>query len=806
MINYEMLNNNLFEVETIIDSRYHFSFADLNGEDMVNSELLVSIIQARVIAEGICRYIVLQENLVKDEKSIRTATLKVYIDDLLRPNLIIPKPIISNFATIQEKSNLAVHFQVEGQLDLKQANLCIESLELVLEWFVKTYRKETLKVNKWKVSSDMLNRSGAVPPKAEGCLISRDCEVDEIRKKIVSHNTIFLHGQIGIGKTEIVKDYVKKYQKKYVRIYYVENVDDVDDYIYEMPIGILDEEKKTKEEIIEEKKNEIHSMGLVYLFILDNYTGDRKKLQSLYPNENDRYHLMVSVCDEYKTDDRMGCYEVNAFSPQDSLNIFRYFCNIKYREEEIMSLLSYLSYNPRAIKMSAIFLQDNSSYTPIGLMESMKRNSSIKSIMQNLYIVLTDIAILENDKNMRLVAECLSLIPYNGVAKERFVQLLCEGMKKQVNESNIKEILGKLENEGWISVDDSGIISINPLLSDTIFEKTHPDMTSKDIVKFVSPILKPIREIRELYISQVIALEPFVEHLAKRVKDAKRCDLGILNDIREYYIAVYNVTKINLMTELMEQEFARQTLYQVNIVEEAIYRQGISRFNLEDFSEAHIHFSRALEMLDCKKIVIDKLIARISAYEGTSLAAIGEKENAIASAKRSINLREKLGEDGDQNEIRALWISHYNYAKTLLELEMCEDAEKEIDIAILIYEKHYPEEYGGRKSIDVSSLLQLKGRICAGLGKFEEAIQLLEEAKTIREKLKGETYFSTAQIYSYLMDVYSECEKFEQALYYATLYYDVLIVQHKTKDIEAKIKDVNRKITIYKEKLGNAQI
>ena len=798
------MNRNLMEAENIISSKYHFSFPDLSrDEDIDHRDIMTSVLQARVITEGICRYIVLQEHNVKDEKSIRTATLKVYVDDLLRPNLIIPKPVISNFSIIQGISNLTVHFQVDGHLGKKEAYICLESLESALEWFVKQYRPGEAKSNKWKISSDMLNKSGAIPPKAEGCMISRKKEVGEIRDIIIDKKMIVLRGYTGIGKTELAKDYVKKYYKKYDGIYYAENINEIDDFLYNLPIGILDEEQKTQEEIVNEKLDVVHSMDLTYLFILDNYTGKKEELYRLYPDSDDRYHLMVLVGEDYDERNDKDYYEVDAFSPEDSLKIFQFFCDTNYENDEVMSLLSYLSYNPRAIKMSAVFLGDNASYSPNGLVESMKKNSSIQSIMQNLYTVLTELSILEKDENIRLVSECLSLLPYSGVSKDRFITLLKKTIDTEKDENNILEALEKLQSTGWISIDDMGFITMNPLLSDTIFEKTNPDLTSDTIVKFISPILKPTREIRELFLSQIIALEPFVDHLAKRAESAGKCDLIILNDIREYYIAVYNVPQIETITKLMEQEFLKYKNKDSNIIENAIYRQGISRFNLEDFNEAHKFFSRALKMLDSKKTSIEKMIARISAYEGSASAALGDSERGIHCAKRSIEIRESLGESGDNDEKRALWISHYNYAKVLLELGKYEDANREIDIAVSIYEKYYPAEYKEWKSTNVSSLFQLKGRILSGLGKHEQAIELLNNAKEIREELKGETYFSTAQVYSYLMAAYSEIGDYTHALQNAEAYYNVLIMQHKTDDIKAKIASVEKRISFYRENLNN---
>ena len=105
MIDYDLFNSNIAQVETIISSNYHFRFIDLSGDDIGNYDMMMSIVQARVITEGICRFIVLQEHLVKDERSLRAATLKAYVDDMLRLNLIVPKPIITYLTTIQKKSN-----------------------------------------------------------------------------------------------------------------------------------------------------------------------------------------------------------------------------------------------------------------------------------------------------------------------------------------------------------------------------------------------------------------------------------------------------------------------------------------------------------------------------------------------------------------------------------------------------------------------------------------------------------------------------------------------------------------------------
>lgn len=806
MIDFETLNNNLSDVELIISSSYNFRFPDLTVADVSTSSIMISILQTRVITEGICRFIVLQEHLVKDEKSIRTATLKVYVDDLLGPNLIVPKPIISNLKTIQGISNLVVHFQVDGHLDKKEAYICLESLDQVLIWFKNTYSGIVVRENRWKISSDMLNKSGLISQKSADCILQRNEEVMLIRDTLLKDRRILVRGYSGVGKTELAKEYAGKYKKKYDGIYYVENVTEIDDYIFNMPIGILDEHIKTKEEIIKEKLDVIHTMGLTYLFIVDNYLGTESEIRCLYPDRDDEYHLMILVNEDNEMVWNRGCFEVEVFSRNESHEIFKHFCERQIENREIDTLLEHIKYNPRAIKMCAVFLHENEQFTISSLLRGISDTDPVKDIMKNLYMILSELSILENDDNIRKIAECLSLLPYNGVSKNRFQELFIGISGTKITEDQIEANLCRLSDAGWMLIDSAGYISINPLLSDTIFEKLQPDLSLPLFKEFIGPILKPIKEIRNLYLSQVIALKPFVDILTKRAGTGVAIDWEILNELREYYIAVYDIPRVKVLTELMENEFAKYDQnFKPDFVENAIYRQGISRFNLEDFSEAHKCFDRALNMLERKKMIVEKDIARISAYEGAALASIGYGEKAIKLVKKSVDIREKLARGGDKEEEKKLWISYYNHAKVLMQIGLFEAAVTECDIAIEAFQRSYPDEYEAKNSTNVSSLLQLKGRILCGLGEKNQAIAQLEEAKLIRESIKGKSHFSSGQVYSYLMEAYAQFGEFDKALEYAIQYYNILSVQYKTEDILQKIASVEDKISFFKERVCNGE-
>ena len=66
MENNAMLDQGkLNKINQILNSKYTFEFCDIS-KDTPEGVLILSIIQARIIAEGICRYVVLYKQIVKN--------------------------------------------------------------------------------------------------------------------------------------------------------------------------------------------------------------------------------------------------------------------------------------------------------------------------------------------------------------------------------------------------------------------------------------------------------------------------------------------------------------------------------------------------------------------------------------------------------------------------------------------------------------------------------------------------------------------------------------------------------------------
>lgn len=134
---YTKLNNNLDKMEQIMGiTEKRTSFDSV----IVECDPDYAVIKARKIVEGICRYIVISNRLIKDSNSIQNATIEVYLRQFLRVREdICPKNILINIETIQKYGNYGGHFQTGVSISEQDVNICLNTLNVILEWFNAEY-------------------------------------------------------------------------------------------------------------------------------------------------------------------------------------------------------------------------------------------------------------------------------------------------------------------------------------------------------------------------------------------------------------------------------------------------------------------------------------------------------------------------------------------------------------------------------------------------------------------------------------------------------------------------------------------
>lgn len=134
---YTKLNNNLDKMEQIMGiTEKKISFDSV----IVECDPDYAVIKARKIVEGICRYIVVTNRLIKDNNSIKNATIEVYLKQFLRDREdLCPKNIIINIETIQKYGNYGGHFQTGVSISEQDVNICLNTLNVILDWFNTEY-------------------------------------------------------------------------------------------------------------------------------------------------------------------------------------------------------------------------------------------------------------------------------------------------------------------------------------------------------------------------------------------------------------------------------------------------------------------------------------------------------------------------------------------------------------------------------------------------------------------------------------------------------------------------------------------
>ena len=116
----------------------------------VKSDPEVALQQARKTAEAICSRIFIREISTNKKRM----TLEEYLG-IFTSKQILPEFIILHFRTIQKFGNYASHNQPLGKFEIDEISIrpCIQSLMIVLNWFLKKYYNITHKIE----SDDIFN-------------------------------------------------------------------------------------------------------------------------------------------------------------------------------------------------------------------------------------------------------------------------------------------------------------------------------------------------------------------------------------------------------------------------------------------------------------------------------------------------------------------------------------------------------------------------------------------------------------------------------------------------------------------------
>ena len=765
----------LIRLRQITGSKYTYTIPDLYEDDVTENDIAIAALRSRVIAEAICRYLVLYYRQLEPAQCSNTI-LSEYLGRLGK-SLRINNATRTRLEVIRNFANSAAHFQVDGSITLEDARSCITTLYQLVEWFVNTYARTSLD----EVPAALKNR-GNLPEREKKEIIRRSKLIASIRETVQKTACACIVGASGSGKTELCREYTERYT--YNEVFYMENARSVKDFVISIPFSVEDEHKISREELYTEKIEALHKTRSRMLLIVDGLTAEEESdYADLIPGEADNYDLII-------TSDRPveGVDSVMTLpAPPEEIcrSVFleyssKHFREDKYREQ-LAELFRTVDYNLHLIRMAAIYLRDKGEeelgQVCIQLRRERESNQSAydRALHQFLNILLTDNKKLKEEE--RTILSFLTLIPYSGVPMELFstscnmVWETCHNPEKE-EIPDLPAVLERLEKEGWYEKDDTlDTIRVTPMISDSLFRTLEVSFQKKEVAGFTANLMGFAENARDREAEELYEIKPYMDMLTTRGLSTDSMDLLTFVKLRSFYLVIYEKDEIDKLTERIAKELKHVRESRIDgLCGRILYQEGIAYLNFEDYENAVRKFEEAMDYHQNRLFISRKAAAIVSAYYGHALACAGETEKAVEICRQGIALRKELIGEGHSEEQQALWIGYYNLGLAYYYDGKDREAEEACREAMRLIEATEKKD-----GVHYSSPLHLLGQILlrrAAKGQnidyalTDEAIRYLESAVKLRMTDRGENNFWTAQLYDYLGEAYAQKQDHVRALEY----------------------------------------
>lgn len=323
-------------------------------------------------------------------------------------------------------------------------------------------------------------------PSPTNYFIGRDDEIDCIHKKLKENNLLFISGIGGIGKSELVKHYAKKYIEDYDAIIFAPFISDVFNLITDdaaLPICNFKQFPEEKaEEYYDRKLRKLKELcNDNTLIIVDNF-DNAEELDKLL--ELNCKMLFTTRCD---FSDSYAQIDLNALKERRHISdIFNNFYVKPLSAEEkaaVEKIIDIVEGHTMTVELLAKQMMAGrvspqkmlERLTEGGIADSGKekirisKDASLKTGNAYSHIqTLFDLSEL-NDDEIFVLAN-LSLIPHTGISTELFCKW-CE--------IDNYDTINSLTNEGWVRINkEKDYISLHPVIADIVsgYAELHCDL------------------------------------------------------------------------------------------------------------------------------------------------------------------------------------------------------------------------------------------------------------------------------------------------------------------------------------------
>lgn len=695
--------------------------------------------------------------------------------------------------------------------------------ELVQKICVSLGKKISISSEKASSSSEeykIVNRL----PQARDVFDGRDDVINQIKDTFSAGNKcIFVEGIGGIGKTELVKQYVIRNQKDYENIVFVNYTSDLLHLITDDNEVIIDgltkSDSESNEEYFIRKLNILKRISNEkVLFVIDNFDVDDDNNLKEFLTGN--YHII------FTTRNRHPGYQTIILNPIKDENVLfsifeKNYGNTLSQDEKdyvkkIFELIEYHTYAIELIakQMEASFIgpQEMLKIMQDGVLknignEEISGRDSMKSAFSHICSLFSIGNLSEKDKKILMY---LSIMGINGVSANKF---------KEWSKLETFNEINSLIRKSWIRKENDQRISIHPLVKEVIWSELKP--TIENCEEFIKNFARYVRGAWGRAVSENIAIlnpayavfECFPENRSKYTYLFDPIcglfwELGRFEDSQAGYNDLYN-SSVKNFGEISE------------IAGMCAIRYAGSYYNAGQFKESIPWYRKGLELL--KQASTEETLELALAYEKVARTYIFDETPDYKKAEElfndSIEMRKRLIEKAKKGaSIKSLdEYDEFSIARAergnitiIMEIGRLYQAQDNYEKAYEYAEK-FTNLYSNCEKMSISNLAygyydsgfclvklvqKLPSDSSEKIEKLNKAEELLKKAKEINEKTRGEMAFDTLKNEECLGDVYAEKKQYADAsnCYLAVLNMLEKYFKHKTDYINTIKEKMNFKI------------
>lgn len=555
-------------------------------------------------------------------------------------------------------------------------------------------------------------------PKPTKTFIGREKELEKLHELVEEHQTLFIQGVAGIGKSELVKQYIKLHRKDYTNILFL----DYSGSLYEMVADldfVDDTDGLTEKERFRKHFRFLKSLKEDTLLVIDNF-DTTASVESLLSQFCD---LKCKVI--FTTRNLFSSYEtftITADKKQaEQVLQSNLGTSTDYSLEELDLILEFLDYHTMAIELVARLLS-YTAITPAKLFEALKENillpsddikisitkdnTTEKRRYQNHMEKLLDMQELEH--NQQRVLAVIALAPEVGIP----VKLLYQWYGTCVNEVN------ELLELGFLTLKHNQI-QLHPYIRKMI--NARKSLALNDCPQLFehlrSTCVNEVSNYHDLALDMVDTTLRFVEKDAEDIW--KRIVFAAL-ERNSHYQRFRSFEKL-----LIECNDICQHYHNISTENSAM----LLHFQAVKAAKIHQNFIQALE-LEEKAIFLatkhgtSQILSLSSMYldAGRYLALLGKQDKALDYTKKSAGILSNTQMQYSTAGIFTLT----SYAKLLYESGKINDAIQIYSNCIGLVNKVY-----GDNSIAKGYLTQNLAAICASAGNSKMAMLYYSQAESI---------------------------------------------------------------------------